>query len=487
MADRKINWTNWIMLIVMVGLGCFYYLHDGGGGPQTGPTPGKAFFPNLKMSDIVALKVERLKESAGVKPFVHEITLKNTIWTLQGAEPMALRTLTTAQGIKSLVELEKDEEISGEGINPKPEEFGVDKPTFKLTLTDKNSKQHSFMLGDKTPDDQGYYAITGPGQPIYAIKSTLAELTESNPDAMRETSPITFESSLVNKIQVESQAGPPLEMVLSKPREDAGGEEMEPGMSIQDLNEEWKITKPEAVAADPDKVRGLVASWKAVKVGRFMKASEAMDLSKPTVKLTFWVDRASDPFTLTVGSAVPGKNNLYYAERSHPPEKMVLEINDYKLLEPKQRTVQQMHLYTFQPEDVKKLVATIEGTRIEATKSDSDWSVKEPKVPGVKAEDQGAALNDLVWEVKNMEWLDQPKNPPNAWKERASIELFGEKGKSLGKILLGQGGYIRNDKNVDYRIEKDPMPRWKDIVLRLQGKGPKPTATPAANPIVLPH
>ena len=484
---------NWAMLALVAGLGGFYYWHDVVGKParETAETESKRFFPGLLKPDITEVKVEQLKAPSGT-PFVHDMVMENGVWVLEQKDPVVLRTTSLGSAIKNLVELQRAESMDK---GAKATEFGLDKPSYRLTLRDKKGTDHTLLLGDKTPDDQGYYATLGEGKSIAAVNSTMTELLESNVDTVRETNPLTFESSTANKIVIESSSGPPIEVALAKPREDPGdGGESDDGIEITDLKDEWTVLKPESAEADGNKVRDLLGSWRNVKLGRFMKADEKVDFSHPVVKMTVYVDRQPKPFTLEIGSAVPGKPGLYYARRTPPSEQMVLEIKDYKLLEPKVLSLLQRHLYVFQPEQVTRLVANLDGLKVEATKSAGAWSIKEPKTPGVDAAQQESALNDLVWEVKNMEWASKPEasKVPKDWKDRGSIELFSEDKKSLGKVRLGStgplgvGAFVQDDKGAVYVLDKDPGPRWQDLKLRLQGKGPKTTPKPGAPPIVLP-
>lgn len=490
------NRGNWIMLILLVGLATFYYVHDIKGKPEKekAEKQAKRFFPDIEKSDVAGVKVERLKPAPGATPFVHDMVKDNGVWVLQGSEPKVLRTGSLGSTVKSLVELERADDMNSEGSKPIPADFGLDKPSFKVTIRDKKGQERSLLLGDKTPDEQGYYATLGEGQTISAVNSTLPDLLEGNVDNIRETSPVVFESSTANKVVIESASGPPIEVALAKPREDSGDDDTDDGMEITDLNEEWKILKPEAAEADGNKVRDLLNSWKNVQFGRFLKASEKVDFGSPTVKLTISVDRQSKPFVIEVGSAVPGKPGLYYARRSPPGETMVLEIKDFKMLEPKLAHVLQQHLYVFQPEQVTRLEATVEGTKISATKSGDKWKVSDPKAPaGSDEESRGLAANDLVWELKNLEWKDKadPATLPKEWKERASIEVFDKDKKSLGKVSLGSlgpqavGAFVRDAKGNTYVLDKDPFSRWQDIKLRLEGKAPKaltPTPQPSATP-----
>lgn len=478
---------NLIALLLLVGLGAFFYLHDIKGHKERTEreTQEKRFFPKLEKKEVASLKVERLTPPA----FVHEFNRENGTWVLQGEQPMVMRTASFGQSVKALVEVQK-----GDEVGDKAADFGLDKPTFKLTLKDKTGKETSLLLGAKTPDDSTYYAQTAAGQPISTLASTPNDLLETAVDSLREQSPLTFEPSTANKIVLEPAKGPAIELALSQPREDSGtDDDSDDGMEIQDLSEEWKILRPSALQADSAKVRDLLFNWRSVKLGRFMKADEKVAFEPLTLKMTVYVDRQSKPFVLEIGQMVPGKPGLYYARRMPPSEPMVLEVKNFSMLEPKVDNFEQRHLYVFQPEDVGRLEASIDGLKVEATKGDESWSFTTPKVAKDKEDGQKTAAADLVWELKNMEWASKP-DPKSVgeWKERASLEVMDHEKKSLGKVSLGQpgpnklGAYVRDAAGTIYLVEKDPYQRWVDIKLRLEGKGPASTPTPAPQPFVLP-
>lgn len=477
--------TNWVLLILILVLGIFYYKHPGK--PQEGEAnPEKRLFAEAKKSDVKILKVEKLSHP----PLTREYARENGVWVLHGETPMVMRTFSMGSLVKSLVELEWVDDMQEDGNVPKRADFGLDKPSFRLTMTDKNGVSRSLLVGAKTPDERGYYVSLSDTAPIYGTNVALSELLDGTAESLRENSPIVFEPSTANKIEIQAPSGP-LEVGLAKPREQEEESAQDDGIETTDLNEEWKITRPEAAKADGAKVRDFISNWRNVKLARFMKGSEGVDFSKPLLSVAFHVDQQKDPFRLVIGGPVAGKKDLYYAHRFAPDEYMVLEMPDSKLLEPNLKSFLQRHLFDFPNEDVVRLEATLDGVKFSAKKDGDNWKV----TPALaEAEKQSLPAADLVYEVRNAEWSEQPADSalPKEWKERGSIELWDKK-QSLARLVLGpvgpqgQGAYVRDGQGKTYLLADDPGKRWSDIKARLEGKqSPTPTPEPPKG-IVLPN
>jgi hypothetical protein len=473
------------MLVLVAGMGSFYYLHDVKGKPERdkAETEQRRFFPKVAKSDVTSVKLEKLSSPA----YVREFALDNGVWVAKSNPPMVLRTSAVGSSIKNLVELERADNISeGEGQLNRAD-FGLDKPSFRITLADKKKQSHSLWLGGKTPDESGYYGSTQEKGDIWATNVTLSELLDASLDSLRETSPIAFEPSTANKLTVENGKGL-IEVGLAEAREQEADSESDDGIEITDMSEKWKLLKPSPGEADATKVRDLINQWRNVKLGRFMQGNEKVDFSHPISKLTVFVDGQSKPFVLEIAGPVPGKANLYYAHRSPPDEYMVLEIPEKNLLETGVIAVQQRHIFNFEPEDAAHLKADLSGLTVEASKGKEGWKVSKPAVEESKRDAQGAAASDLVWELKNVEWIEQPA-APKEWKDRAWLELLDSKKKSIARLTLGpaqgEGCYVKDGSGKVYRLEKDPFKRWSDIKLRLEARAAA-TPTPKPAPLVIP-
>ena len=487
--------TNIVMLLLVLAGGAFW-LWDRRHMEETKKqeTQAARFFPDLEKPQIAGLKIQKLTGTGTNATWTREFALDNGVWTLAGPHPQAMKNQAIGGAVKSLVELQHAEDLSTATPPLNAHEFGLDKPVFQLTLTDKAGKEQSLVLGAKTPDENGYYASKQANGSIYTINATLPELLELDPETQRETSPLVFEPSTINKLTLEPAAGPPVEVASAKPREKSKDDASDDGIEMTDLNEEWNVVKPQAGKADWEKIRTLMWAWRDTKLGRFMKPSEAADFSHPTVKLTATVDGQPKPFVIEVGRAVPGKSGLYYARRTPPTETMVLQFSDLKLLEPKLASVLDQHINKFEKDDADGVEATLNGVKVSSKRADDKWVVSEPKVtaatPNPGQDDVSSlAIGDLVDQVSKAEWSAK-EAPKGAWSERGSIEV--RKGSTaLAKLVLGppgpngKGAYVRDAAGVTYLMENDPAAAWKDILARLQGTS-TPTPTPAMPGFTMP-
>ena len=95
---------NLIALLLLVGLGAFFFLHDIHKPPAD---QDKRIFPNLEKKNVASLKVEKY----GAPAFTHEFAKQNGVWVLQGPEPMVMRTASFGQSVKGLVEVKRGEDV----------------------------------------------------------------------------------------------------------------------------------------------------------------------------------------------------------------------------------------------------------------------------------------------------------------------------------------------------------------------------------------
>ena len=476
------------LAVICASLAGFYYFHDVKGKPQRqeAETKAKRLFPNLKKDELTGLTIERLKEVGKDKPLKMLMAKQHGQWVLDGKEPHLLSTMLLGQTTKSLAELQNSDEMGSPTPTAlKPEEFGLDKPTYKLEMKSKDGQAYVLTLGDKTPDGKGYYAQAG-GGPITSIDTTLPGVLETPEDKLRETSPVPFQPSKANKVQLTLKDGKKVSVEVAKPREKPK-EELDDNIEITDLNEEWKMTVPTAAGADATKVRDLLWNWKNVKHGRFLKPDEKIDFSKPELRVEAFIDGETEPYVFEVGPSVPAKPTMRYLRRLGPEEVMVFEINNPKLLDINEGTLEQKHLAVFEPDTIKKIDLKVKDISIVGSRTDKgerDWQLSQPSPGNPTAAQRNAAVGEILFELKGLEW--KSKSSETAFTESASFQLFDKEGKAILKATLGQESGKGRLAKVDgvkevLLLEPDPLAKLESMARRVKEAVPTPTPTPAAS------
>jgi len=470
-----------IMLLLLVGAAIFYYVHDVKGKPERekAETSAKRLFPELKKDGLTELTLEKLKDPKSKEV----LTYSDGKWLSQGPPPQLLGTQEVGNPIKSLVEVQRKKELT---TTPGPDilkEYGLDQPSYKVSLKAKEGKTETLILGNKTPDDAGYYARSGESGPVVSVGGDFGTLLTTAIDTMREKSPLPVEPSKANRLLITMADGKQLEAKLrearEKPPEDAPDD-----VTITNLSEEWDLAQPEKAEADGGKVRDLLWAWKNLKAGRFLKPDEKIDFSKPTLKLEVWSDGQAKPQVFEVGPAVEVKKNMYYVRRLEPEEVMVVELTDPKVLTPEANSLKNRHFAKFEVDEVNRVEVTAGNVELAARKSGEHWKFSKPATPNSDEAARDQAVNDLLWEVKNGEWTESTGEKKDL-KARIKVSLYDKEDKPLGTVILGEATgkaallQLGDDKTV-YKLAEDPFVKWDGIIRRAAEQ--TPVATPGTPP-----
>lgn len=473
--------TQIAMLLLLVGAALFYYVHDIKGKPERekAETAAKRLFPELKKDGMAELTVEKLKD-----PKTKEVlAYSDGKWLSQGPPAQLLGTQEVGNSIKALIEVQRKKELT---TTPGPDilkEYGLDQPAYKVTLKAKDGKTETLLLGNKTPDDAGYYARATETGPVVSVGGDFGTLLTSAIDSMREKSPLPVEPSKANRVLITTGDGKQLEAKLREAREKPP-EDTPDDVTITNLSEDWDLAQPEKVEADGGKVRDLLWAWKNLKAGRFLKPDEKIDFGKPALKLEVWTDGQTKPQVLEVGSVVEANKKLHYVRRLDPEEVMVVELADPKLLSPEANSLKNRHFAKFEVDQVERVEVTAGNVELAAKKSGEHWKFSKPATPNADEAARDQAVNDLLWEVKNGEW-SEPTGEKRELKARIKVALFDKQDKPLGTVILGEATgkaalvQLGDDKTV-YKLADDPFPKWDGIIRRATEQ--TPVATPGAPP-----
>lgn len=478
-----------LMFLVVLGLGGFWYFHDVKGGQQRKEAKEKEerLFPGLEEDAVASLRLVDLGQ--GAKPPV--VLQKVDGRWLAGEKGEFLAAQAEVDGVASQVATLKRESLIAESPAPASlKEYGLESPRYRLEIAaaDK-SPARVLLLGDKTPDDSGFYARSGDQGPVVEVAAMFMATLEKPVQDLREKSPLPLEPVDVSRVTLKPASGPAVDLVKESGKASSDEE------GVETLTDRWRLDAPEKAPADARKVQDWLWAWKSLSAGRFLEADEKADFGRPVFRLELWKTGAKAPQVVEVGSAVAVKPGMFYVRRQDPPELMVVELGpkQKELLEATLASFEDRHLVSFGEDEVDRLELEVGERELEANRIRDGWDVKKP---ADVLKDEGArnsAVSDLLYEVKDLEWESKGGEgaPARVEAPRATLRLSKRGGEALGTLLLGPaapggGAWIQREGTPTvFRVAKDPLAKWQEILGRLREVPPSPAAgspSPAGSP-----
>lgn len=294
---------------------------------------------------------------------------------------------------------EKMEELAKEFVSPKADsfvaldskedaKFGFDKPFLQLTVTDKDKKEKTLLLGKIVSDEAGTrYARLKDKAPIAIVSSAFVKAVDV--DALDLLDPLVMKQdpSKIKSFKIESSAN---------------------NINIIREGETWKVNEPKAGAfnAEPEAVFSLQSLWFNLRVDGFSaygpKAEVAtFGLDKPSTKIEIKLSNEmgkEESKTLEIGTEVKGKSGSKYARFKGEPAIFNLPAATILILERTYLAYVPREILKLKSDDVESLTRTGIPGELEINRKNEVWSLSKPKV---EIADE-RTLNDLVAIVSDL-------------------------------------------------------------------------------------
>lgn len=294
---------------------------------------------------------------------------------------------------------EKMEEIAKEIGAPKADsfvsldskddaKFGLDKPFLQLTVTDKNKKEKTLVLGKIVSEEAGTrYARLKDKAPIAIVNPAFVKAV--NIDALDLLDPLVMKQdpSKIKTFKIESATN---------------------NINIVREGETWKVTEPKAGTfnAESDAVFSLQSLWFNLRADGFSAYGPKVDdptfgLDKPSSKIEFKLINdmgKDDSKTLEIGTAVKGKSGSKYARFKGEPAVFNLPAATILILERTYLAYVPREILKLKSDDVESFSRTGIPGELEINRKNEVWSLSKPKVE--IADDR--TLNDLVAIVSDL-------------------------------------------------------------------------------------
>lgn len=266
--------------------------------------------------------------------------------------------------------------------------FGLDKPFLQLTVTDKDKKEKTLVLGKIVSEEAGTrYARLKDKAPIAIVNPAFVKAV--NIDALDLLDPLVMKQdpSKIKSFKIESLTN---------------------NIDIIREGETWKVTEPKAGAfnAESDAVFSLQSLWFNLRADGFSaygpKTNDTtFGLDKPSSKIEFKLINEmgkDESKTLEIGTEVKGKSGSKYARFKGEPAVFNLPAATIAILERTYLAYVPREILKLKSDDVESFTRTGIPGELEVTRKNEVWSLSKPKVE--IADDR--TLNDLVAIVSDL-------------------------------------------------------------------------------------
>jgi hypothetical protein len=179
-------------------------------------------------------------------------------------------------------------------------QYGLNKPTMEVTITKKDGKTETVVLGDDTPTGGGEFAMKQGDPRVFTVASFVKSSVDKSYKDLRDKRLLTFDSDKLTRVALQAKGG-----------------EVEFGKNNQN---DWQILKPKPLRADGSQVEDLIRKLKDAKMDTAVSeddAKKAVTAFASGKKLaTASVTDASGNQSLEVREVDKDKDKTYYAKSS---------------------------------------------------------------------------------------------------------------------------------------------------------------------------
>jgi hypothetical protein len=391
--------------------------------PEPGQSPRLAQLVSMSPDDVA-----RAELKSGEKSLVLVRTGKE--WRIE--QPIAAKAdaAMVDQMLKDLLEPNVDSVIADKVEDPA--QYGLDKPAFVATLTNKSGQKRVIQTGLKDPRDIAVYAREASRPALFLLSSfTVDNLKGKKAEDLRDKTVLAIDPEKVNRVTIERPSGT---VVVERKGK-----------------EEWTITRPTPAPAEKEDLRFYLTQLKDLKVEKFV-AEQANDLSKyglTTPQLSVSVDGTPEK-KLLIGKEVAGEQNVYAARAG---DRQVFSVRKSALTDfgKSAGDLRDKTLLSFKRDDAAKLALSTAAGAVELERQGTEWKVTKPFSGKAKTE----KLDSLFFGIESVKGTSVAAEKPAdltpfglaAPQAKVSVWLKGEttpKELMIGKkSSKGDGYYAR--------------------------------------------
>lgn len=373
------------------------------------------YYPELKEDEVTRIKV-RSEEPA----FEYELVRHGDEWFI---DSNLLNIEKSHQLVTSIMELTREREMDPSPTPEREKEFGVDEPSYEVTIWKGTEELGTVKLGDRVPDYNHFYGQLKSGGPIWTVPAYALGTLEEEPRDLREAALVPVEVPTVDTFSIFK------------------GDEKIVELKQRDDNS-YSFVIPKGSKADESRVEKFLFKLKDLKVGRFLGPEENPDMGATVVSYHTKLGYSPYPRITELKQRVAVKPELVYGRRylqdpktgepvENTLERFVVEIpEDSDVMAPEPASFQDRRVVVFDMDkvrgvDLKDIGKTYSGVKNLMGK----WETKS----GSQASEE--SVNGLLWVLKDLRYTEALQNAEKP-EQRLTITLTLEGGEKL-ELMFG--------------------------------------------------
>ena len=390
--------------------------------------------------------------------------------------------------VSSLSTLKADRVVDEKVTEPALRQYGLEKPATRVVVHLKDSQETPTLdIGDRTPNDTGYYLHQAKGDAVYVGGNSLTPFLLKKGQDWRNRAPITYDTEKVERFEVKG-----------------------PGVHFEATREKgattWTFTQPSARRGETAEITRYLDGIKGAPIRTLF---DQMAASDPKLKAVYtvkvWQQGIYEPVTLTLGANVSGQDGCYAVRGDALHEVFLYPRPSLEALAPDFSQLTEHKLFELDVNKAAQAEIQLAGCApITATKEKDGtlWAFNTP----VKRSDELGKLTALAYSLQAQKYVSQVLKADQLAKATATFThpqgvftLRDASGATLAALEVGGNApgqnvfYVRKRGSQEiYLAEAGYLNDWRSIEKGLHEKAPgdhKATsssapaaASPAASP-----
>ena len=390
-----------VLMIVLVGLGSYFYLYEFKGGKERekAEEEAKKVF-QLEEDKVVEFRLARADEEEIV------CTKKDDKWRVEQPVQADADQSAVNRVVSEFVDVKRTRTVEEE-----PQDlalFGLDQPSLKLAaLVGEKDEPETLFLGDENPTKSAFYAKTETDTAVFLIQSYSKRSLDKKLFDLRDKKVADFVKDEVQTLRLERG-----DLKIEAEKRDDGT---------------WMLTSPLKVRGDKTEINKTIDKINSAGVKEFID-EEPVDLAEygldiPDITLTMLIGEDKASKAVLIGRKNEDKDG-YYAKRAEEKNVFLLQQDVLDAVPEDVNTWRDHSLLTVSVGNVAKMEYVADGQKfVLATDEERDWQIEEP----IEEKADDLVTNDLITDLTNVkakEFLEEEKDEFGLAEPQISFKLW---------------------------------------------------------------